>query len=137
MTEDTDIIPAEEQQSPIRAALGGGIKTLLVATLLCSIAAVGVSGVALSTALKLRNAQIVARNDEIFADPAAPIDGNAAGDATLVEFFDYNCHFCKSAAPIVAQLKQADPGVKIVYKEFPILGPGSSFAAHAALAAQK
>src|SRR5271168_1718807 len=57
MTDDTDIVPAEERQRPIRAALGGGIKTLLVATLLCSIAAVGVSGVALSTALKLRNAQ--------------------------------------------------------------------------------
>ena len=180
MTDDTDIIPAEERQRPIRAALGGGTKTLLVATLLCSLATVGVSGVALSTALKLRNAQtqsmdfagqarayieshpevivesvnnaearkkeaeakeavdqLVARNDEIFADAAAPVDGNAAGDATLVEFFDYNCHYCKSAAPIVAQLKQADPGVRIVYKEFPILGPGSSFAAHAALAAQK
>jgi protein-disulfide isomerase len=81
--------------------------------------------------------QLVARNDEIFADAAAPVDGNVAGDATLVEFFDYNCHYCKNAAPIVAQLKQADPGVRIVYKEFPILGTGSSFAAHAALASQK
>ena len=81
--------------------------------------------------------QLVARNDEIFSDPAAPVGGNSTGDATLVEFFDYNCHFCKAAAPVVEQLKQADPNLKIVFKEFPILGPGSVYAARAALASQK
>jgi protein-disulfide isomerase len=81
--------------------------------------------------------QVSSRADEIFNDPAAPVGGNAAGDAVLVEFFDYNCPYCKKAAPIVDQLRQSDPKLKIVYKEFPILGPGSVFAARAALAAQK
>ena len=81
--------------------------------------------------------QLAARKDEVFNDPAAPVGGDVNGDATLVEFFDYNCHFCKAAAPIVEQLRQADPKLKIVFKEFPILGEGSAYAAHAALAAQR
>jgi protein-disulfide isomerase len=81
--------------------------------------------------------QLAARRDELFNDPAAPVGGNAAGDATLVEFFDYNCPYCRKAAPVLDQLAQADLGVRIVFKEYPILGPGSAFAAKAALAAQK
>jgi protein-disulfide isomerase len=83
-------------------------------------------------------AQIVAaRSRDIFDDPGSPVGGNEAGDATLVEFFDYNCPYCRQAAPIMQRLQQADPGVRIVFKEFPILGPGSTFAAKAALASQK
>lgn len=82
-------------------------------------------------------AVLTARHDEIFNDPASPVGGNAAGDVTLVEFFDYNCPYCRQAAPIMQQLQQADSGVRIVFKEFPILGPGSRFAARAALASQK
>jgi len=81
--------------------------------------------------------QLAARRDELFNDSAAPVGGNAAGDATLVEFFDYNCPYCRKAAPVLDQLTQADQSVRIVFKEFPILGPGSAFAAKAALAAQK
>jgi protein-disulfide isomerase len=81
--------------------------------------------------------QLASHADEIFNDPKAPVGGNAAGDAVLVEFFDYNCPYCKKAAPVVDQLIQSDPKAKIVYKEFPILGPGSVFAARAALASQK
>jgi protein-disulfide isomerase len=81
--------------------------------------------------------QLAARRDEVFNDPAAPVAGAAAGDATLVEFFDYKCPYCRKAAPVLDQLMQADPGVRIVFKEYPILGPGSVFAAKAALAAQK
>lgn len=82
-------------------------------------------------------AVLSARNDAIFNDPASPVGGNAAGDVTLVEFFDYNCPYCRQAAPIMQQLQQADGGIRIVFKEFPILGPGSVFAARAALASQK
>ena len=77
------------------------------------------------------------RHDEIFNDPEAPIGGNPEGDVTLVEFFDYNCPYCRKAAPIVAEAAEADEGLRIVYKEFPILGPGSDFAARAALAAHR
>ena len=77
------------------------------------------------------------RRDEIFNDPASPVLGNPAGDVTLVEFFDYNCPYCRKAAPLMAEVQASDQNVRLVYKEFPILGPGSAFAARAALASQK
>jgi protein-disulfide isomerase len=80
---------------------------------------------------------IAERSDEILNDPAAPVGGNPDGDVTLVEFFDYNCHYCRRVAPTVVELEQADRDLRLVYKEFPILGPGSQFAARAALASQQ
>jgi protein-disulfide isomerase len=80
---------------------------------------------------------IAERSEEILNDPAAPVGGNASGDVTLVEFFDYNCPYCRRVAPTVADLEEADPDLRIVYKEYPILGPGSQFAARAALASQR
>ena len=82
-------------------------------------------------------ALIAERSDEIFNDPASPVGGNPQGDVTLVEFFDYNCPYCRAALPIVKEGIEADPGLKFVYKEFPILGPGSEFAARAALASER
>lgn len=75
--------------------------------------------------------------DEVFRDPHAPVGGNQKGDATLVEFFDYNCPYCKQMASVMTQAEAADPKLRVVYKEFPILGPDSLFAAKAALAADK
>jgi protein-disulfide isomerase len=80
---------------------------------------------------------IAERSDEILNDPAAPVGGNPSGDVTLVEFFDYNCPYYRRVAPTVAELEEADPDLRLVYKEFPILGPGSQFAARAALASRK
>jgi protein-disulfide isomerase len=60
--------------------------------------------------------------------------GNAQGDVTLVEFFDYNCGFCKRALGDLVGLIKADPQIKVVLKEFPILGPGSVEAARVAVA---
>jgi protein-disulfide isomerase len=60
--------------------------------------------------------------------------GNPKGDATLVEFFDYNCHYCKGALPDMAKLMQNDPNMKLVLKDFPVLGPGSVEAAKVATA---
>ena len=80
---------------------------------------------------------IADRRDDIFNDPASPVLGNPAGDVTLVEFFDYNCPYCRKAASLMAELQASDKQVRLVYKEFPILGPGSAFAARAALASQK
>src|SRR3546814_10830321 len=67
----------------------------------------------------------------------SPVTGNPDGDVSLVEFFDYNCPYCRRVAPVVADAEAADPQLRIVYKEFPILGPGSAFAAKAALAAHR
>jgi protein-disulfide isomerase len=80
---------------------------------------------------------VQARADEVFRDPASPTSGNLNGDVTLVEFFDYNCPYCRQMAPIMAKVEEADPQLRVVYKEFPILGPNSTFAARAALAAHK
>ena len=60
--------------------------------------------------------------------------GNAQGDVTLVEFFDYNCGYCKHSLPDMLTLLKHDPKLKIVLKEYPILGPGSVEAARVAIA---
>jgi protein-disulfide isomerase len=60
--------------------------------------------------------------------------GNPKGGATLVEFFDYNCHYCKGALPDIARLMKEDPNLHIVLKDFPVLGPGSVEAARVASA---
>lgn len=65
------------------------------------------------------------------------VAGNPAGDVTMVEFFDYNCGFCKRSLPDVLKLIKNDAKLKFVIKEFPILGPGSMFAAQAAIASRK
>jgi protein-disulfide isomerase len=62
--------------------------------------------------------------------------GNPEGAVTVVEFFDYNCGYCKRAIPEVAKLIETDKDVKVIIKEFPILGPASMFAAKAALASR-
>ncbi|TIS50224.1 DsbA family protein [Mesorhizobium sp.] len=78
-----------------------------------------------------------ARTADVFHDKQSPVGGNAQGNVTLVEFFDYNCPYCRMMAPIMEQAVADDPQLRIVYKEFPILGPDSVFAAKAALAADK
>ena len=55
----------------------------------------------------------------------------------MVEFFDYNCPYCRQVASVMAEAEAGDPELRVVYKEFPILGPGSVFAAKAALAADR
>jgi protein-disulfide isomerase len=62
--------------------------------------------------------------------------GNPQGSVTMVEFFDYNCAFCKRALPDMLDLIKTDPDLKFVLKEFPVLGPGSLEAAHVAVAAR-
>ncbi len=69
-------------------------------------------------------------------DASAPVAGNPGGDVTIVEFFDYACGYCKRALSTLEAVKAADPQVRVVYKELPILGPGSLVAARAALAAE-
>lgn len=78
-----------------------------------------------------------ARADDVFNDPESPVGGNPDGDVTMVEFFDYNCPYCRQVAPVLVDAEADDPELRIVYKEFPILGPGSIFAAKAALAADR
>jgi protein-disulfide isomerase len=74
---------------------------------------------------------------EIFNDPSTPVGGNPQGNETIVEFFDYRCPYCKRVEPSVDAMLRQDPNLRLVYKEFPILGPVSVTAAVAALAAQR
>jgi len=80
---------------------------------------------------------IQSRADELFRDVDSPVGGNPNGNITLVEFFDYNCPYCRQMVPVMTQAESADPQLRVVYKEFPILGSNSKFAAKAALAAHK
>lgn len=75
--------------------------------------------------------------DALERDPNAPVLGNPDGDVTVVEFFDYNCPYCRRAKPEIESLLEADPNVRLVYREWPILGEGSVVAARAALAARE
>lgn len=80
---------------------------------------------------------LVDRRNELLNTAADPVIGNPSGDVTVVEFFDYRCPYCKSVAASFVDMYDKDGKVRLVLKEFPILGPESEFAAKAALAAQK
>jgi protein-disulfide isomerase len=77
------------------------------------------------------------RKAELLHDETSPVGGNPNGDVTIVEFFDYRCHYCKQMQPSLETLLKSDDKVRLVYKEFPILGKASVFAATVALAAEK
>ena len=72
----------------------------------------------------------------IFSSPRQVTLGNAQGDVTVVEFFDYNCGYCKRAMADMLDLLQNDAKLKFVLKEFPVLGEGSVQAAQVAAAAR-
>jgi protein-disulfide isomerase len=73
----------------------------------------------------------------LFHQANDPISGNPNGTVTLVEFFDYQCPHCVDMVPVMSAIIKANPNLRVVYKEFPIRGPVSEFAAKAALAANK
>src|SRR6267154_1864654 len=70
----------------------------------------------------------------VLRDPDIPVAGNADGDITIVEYFDYNCPYCRKVEPELRQVVQDDGKVKLVYKDWPVLGPVSTAAARLALA---
>ncbi len=70
----------------------------------------------------------------IFNDGISHVFGNPDGDVTIVEFSDYRCGYCKRAHPLVGELLQADGNVRLILKEFPILGEQSTLAAQYAIA---
>jgi protein-disulfide isomerase len=74
--------------------------------------------------------------DAVLRDPDIPALGNPQGDITIVEYFDYQCPYCKKTAPELAQVVAEDGKVKLVLKDWPIFGPPSTYAARMALAAK-
>jgi len=83
-----------------------------------------------------RAREIAAHAQDLFNSPHQVTLGDPHGDVTLVEFFDYNCGYCKSALADTEALLAADPHVRLVLKEFPVLGPRSVDAAQVAVAAR-
>jgi len=72
----------------------------------------------------------------ILLHPGIEVAGARDADVTIVEYFDYNCPFCKRIAPTFAQLIAADRKLAILYKDWPVLGDGSVYAARCALASK-
>ncbi len=81
-----------------------------------------------------RSKLVTQYSSTIFSSKFQADVGNPKGSTTLVEFFDYNCHFCKGALPDLAKLMKDDPDLHVVLKDFPVLGPGSIEAARVASA---
>jgi protein-disulfide isomerase len=89
------------------------------------------------TAQKEHSKDAISANlGDLQRDPSSP-EAGAAGGVTVVEFFDYRCRFCKGAEGTIEKLRADHPDLHFVFKEFPILGPESSLAAKAGLAAHK
>jgi protein-disulfide isomerase len=84
-----------------------------------------------------RKSAIAAKAPTIFHQAGDLVGGNPNGKITMVEFFDYNCGYCRKAFPDVMRMLEEDKDLRLVMKEFPILGPGSTYAARAALASRK
>ncbi len=85
---------------------------------------------------KLKKA-IAENAKEIYRDPTADVAGNPNGDITVVEFFDYNCGYCKRGLHDIVKLVDTDKNVRVVFKELPILSKGSEEASRVAIASGK
>ncbi|MGU3315627.1 DsbA family protein [Sphingomonas sp. M6A6_1c] len=78
---------------------------------------------------------VAANRDAILTPFGSAWAGNPKGDVTLVEYFDYNCGYCRASLPMIADLLKRDPNLRIVYRDLPILSDESRVAARASLAA--
>jgi protein-disulfide isomerase len=72
----------------------------------------------------------------VLRDPEIPVAGNAKGDITIVEYFDYQCPYCRKVEPELQQVVQDDGKVRLVLKDWPVLGPVSVTASRMALASK-
>ena len=72
----------------------------------------------------------------LIENPLAPHKAARGGDVTVVEFFDYNCPYCKAMHPVLVHLLASDRKVRLIFRDWPVLGPVSLSAARAAIAAQ-
>ena len=82
-----------------------------------------------------QRAALRANRAALLSSGPLPVAGNPSGDVTVVEFFDYRCPYCRQAVPEVKALLAADRNIRVVYKEFPVLGPESLYASRVAVAA--
>jgi protein-disulfide isomerase len=80
--------------------------------------------------------EVEVTQDMILHDPDAPSAGNPEGDLTIVDFFDYNCPYCKRSAPHLERVVKSDGNIRLMYRDWPILTPTSIIGAKLALAAK-
>lgn len=149
---DTTVAPA--RQGSFGAAVIGGIIGSVLTAVLLFFAAPGVLSskivrqglladprILSDTVDALRDAQyapVLAANRAAIETPfGSSWKGSTKPDVTLVEFFDYACPYCKASNPAVDRLLQEDKGLRVVYRELPILGPDSVTAARLSLEASK
>ena len=86
---------------------------------------------------RLRRERIFALRAELAEDPDTPVVGNPEGDVAVIEFFDYRCPYCIRVAEDLREAVRRDGNIRLVMKEFPILGPESTAVARMALAADR
>jgi protein-disulfide isomerase len=99
-------------------------------------AVMGGIGIAPGSALAQGDGDNVLTEALVLRDPDIPVAGNADGDITIVEYFDYQCPYCRKIEPELRQVVQDDGKVRLVLKDWPILGPVSVVAARMALASK-
>jgi len=92
--------------------------------------------IAPGSALGQGNDETVLIEALVLRDPDIPVAGNADGDVTIVEYFDYQCPYCRKVEPELRQVVQDDGKVRLVLKDWPILGPVSVVASRMALASK-
>ena len=80
---------------------------------------------------------IAANRDAITTPVGNAWAGNAKGDVTVVEYYDYNCGYCRASLPVIDKLVASDPQVRVVFRDLPILAPSSGFAAQMSVAAAR
>jgi protein-disulfide isomerase len=98
-----------------------------------SVAVVGMS--VLPTASRAESDEVLSEA-LVLHDPDIPVAGNAAGDISIVEYFDYQCPYCRKVEPELRQVVHEDGKVRLIWKDWPILGPMSVTAARMALASR-
>ncbi|MCH9769802.1 MAG: DsbA family protein [Gammaproteobacteria bacterium] len=89
---------------------------------------------------RIQKAAVVAiksNSQKLFNNAASPSVGNVNAPIQMIEFFDYQCGHCKAMRPVIAKLIKNNPNVRVIFKELPIFGANSTFAAKAALASVK
>lgn len=93
-------------------------------------------GIGLASGPALGQGETVLTEALVLRDPDIPVAGNVDGDVTIVEYFDYNCPYCRKIAPEIMQVVQDDGKVRLVFKDWPILGEVSVIASRLALASK-
>lgn len=119
-----------------RTVRTGSRRALLACLCIATLALASLSAVAFGkTALGEQSTDILSR-DSVLRDPDIPSLGNPKGDLTIVEFFDYQCPYCKKTVPELAQLAKEDGNIRLVLKDWPVFGPVSVAAAKLVLASK-